>query len=93
MTKNELDVSMNKLSIAQDLYNNAEHTKNVYDSFKGFVREAIGKAGRFEIRTVCCYPVEIPLTDDVKRALDIIEDVLRRQAEEASKAFEEFKGI
>ena len=90
MTKNELDVSMGKLSIAQDLYNNAVHTRSEYDSFRSTARDAIVKAGRFDIRPVCCYAVEIPLTDDVKRALDIIEDVLRRQAEEASKAFEKF---
>lgn len=91
MTKNELDASRSKLSTAQDLYNNAEHTKHVYDSFKGFVRESIVKAGRFEIKPVCCYSVDIPLTDEVKKALDIIEDVLRQKAEEASKAFEKFK--
>lgn len=91
MTKNELDVSMGKLSIAQDLYTNAVHTRSTYDGFKGTVRDAIVKAGRFEIRPVCCYSVDIPLTDEVKKALDIIEDVLRQQAEEASKAFEKFK--
>lgn len=91
MTKNELDVSMSRLYIAQDLYNNTVHTRSTYDSFKGIVRDSIMETGRFEIRPVNCYSVEIPLTDDVKRALDIIEDVLRRQAEEASKAFEEFK--
>ena len=93
MTKNELDVSMGKLSIAQDLYNNAVNTRSTYASFKGVVRDSIREAGRFEIKPVNCYSVEIPLTDEVKRALDIIEDVLRRQAEEASKAFDEFKGI
>lgn len=91
MTKNELDVSRSMLDIAQNLYNNAVHTRSEYDSFKGPVRDSICKAGRFDIRPVCCYAVEIPLTDEVKKALDIIEDVLRRQAEEASKAFEEFK--
>ena len=90
MTKNELDVSMSRLSIAQDLYTNAVHTRSTYDGFKGVVRDSIREAGRFEIRPVNCYSVEIPLTDDVKRALDIIEDVLRIQAEEASKAFEKF---
>ena len=90
MTKNELDVSMSRLSIAQDLYNNAVHTRSTYDGFKGVVRDSIMETGRFEIRPVNCYSVEIPLTDDVKRALDIIEDVLRQQAEDASKAFEEF---
>ena len=90
MTKNELDVSMGKLSIAQDLYTNAVHTRSTYDSFKSVVRDSIREAGRFEIKPVNCFSVEIPLTDDVKRALDIIEDVLRQQAEDASKAFEEF---
>lgn len=91
MTKNELDISMDKLSIAKNLYSNAEHTRHMYDSFKCQVRVSIRKAGRFEIKPVDCYPVEIPLTDEVKKVLDIIEDVLKRQAEESSRAFEEFK--
>lgn len=91
MTKNELDISRSKLEIAQNLYNNAVHTRSEYDSFRSTARDAIVKAGRFEIRPVCCYAVEVPLTDEVKKALDIIEDVLKHQADEASKAFEEFK--
>ncbi len=91
MIKNELDVLMSRLSIAQDLYTDAVHTRSTYDSFKSVVRDSIRKAGRFEIKPVSCFSVEIPLTDDVKRALDIIEDVLKQMAEEATKAFEEFK--
>ena len=91
MNKNELDVLIAKLDIARNLYNNAVHTVSTYDGFKCTVRDAIVKAGRFDIRPVCCYAVEIPLTDEVKKALDIIEDVLKHQAEEASKAFDEFK--
>lgn len=91
MTKNELDVSMSNLSVAQNMYNDAEHKRHVYTSFKGVVRDSIVEAGRFEVKPVSCFSVEVPLTAEVKKALDILEDVLRRQAEEATKAFEEFK--
>ena len=91
MTKNELDVLTARMEMATSMYNHAVHTKSTYDSFKGVVRESIVKAGRFDIRPVDCYAVEIPLTDEVKNALDIIEGVLKRQAEEAAKIFEEFK--
>lgn len=91
MTKSELDVSMSRLTTAQKLYNNAMNTRSVYDSFKGVVRDSIREAERLEIKPVNCFSVEIPLTDDVERVLDIIEGVLRKKAEEASEAFEEFK--
>ena len=91
MTKEELDISMSKLGIARELYNNAVHIRHIHDSFKGNVRDSIRKAGVFEIKPISCYSVEIPLTDEVRKALDIIEAVLKDQAEKAEKAFENFK--